>query len=125
MAAHPKITLAKVEQVIAALRIGADIAGAAHLIAVSTDGLTKYLARHPLVKARADDARKIADDRVQSALYKSAVAGNVTAMIFWLKNRQPKEWRDRREIEMSGAGDVTSAIEAAHAALLKGPSSGS
>lgn len=120
-----KITPAKVEQVIAALRIGADIAGAAHLIGVSKVGLDKYLQRHPLVKERADDARKIADDRVQSALYKAAVNGNVTAMIFWLKNRQPKEWRDRREIEMSGAGDVADAIEAAHAALLKGPPSGS
>ncbi len=120
-----KITPAKVEQAIAALRIGADIAGAAHLISVSKVGLDKYLMRHPLVKVRADEARKIADDRVQSALYKSAVGGNVTAMIFWLKNRQPKEWRDRREIEMSGAGDVADAIEAAHAALLKGPPSDS
>jgi hypothetical protein len=125
MAAHPKITPDKVEQVIAALRIGADIAGAAHLIAVSTSGLERYMVRHPLVKVRADEARKIADDRVQSALYKSAVAGNVTAMIFWLKNRQPKEWRDRREIEMSGAGDVADAIATAHAALLKGPGPGS
>ena len=98
MAAHPKITPDKVEQVIAALRIGADIAGAAHLISVSTSGLERYMVRHPLVKVRADEARKIADDRVQSALYKSAVGGNVTAMIFWLKNRQSAEWRDRREL---------------------------
>jgi len=119
--AAPKITPEKFNEVVTALRIGADIAGAAHLISVSKATLDRYMEKRPAEKARADDARKIADDRVQSALYKSAVAGNVTAMIFWLKNRQPKEWRDRREIEMSGAGDVTSAIEAAHAALLKGP----
>jgi len=123
--AAPKITPEKFDQVIAALRIGADIAGAAHLIAVSKATLDRYMEKRPAEKARADDARKIADDRVQSALYKSAVAGNVTAMIFWLKNRQPKEWRDRREIEMSGAGDVAEAISAAHAALLKGPGPGS
>ena len=123
--AAPKITPEKFDQVIAALRIGADIAGAAHLIAVSKATLDRYMEKRPAEKARADDARKIADDRVQSALYKSAVAGNVTAMIFWLKNRQPKEWRDRREIEMSGAGDVADAIATAHAALLKGPGPGS
>lgn len=123
--AAPKITPEKFNEVVTALRIGADIAGAAHLISVSKATLDRYMEKRPAEKARADDARKIADDRVQSALYKSAVAGNVTAMIFWLKNRQPKEWRDRREIEMSGAGDVAEAISAAHAALLKGPSSGS
>lgn len=123
--AAPKITPEKFNEVVTALRIGADIAGAAHLIAVSKATLDRYMEKRPAEKARADDARKIADDRVQSALYKSAVNGNVTAMIFWLKNRQPKEWRDRREIEMSGAGDVADAIESAHAALLKGQPSGS
>jgi hypothetical protein len=29
-----------------------------------------------------------------------------TAMIFWLKNRKPKEWRDRQEIEATVTGDV-------------------
>ena len=104
MAAHPKITPDKVEQVIAALRIGADIAGAAHLISVSTSGLERYMVRHPLVKVRADEARKIADDRVQSALYKSAVGGNVTAMIFWLKNRRADRWRDVHKHEHGTAG---------------------
>lgn len=27
---------------------------------------------------------------------------NTTAQIFWLKNRMPKEWRDRQEIDLSG-----------------------
>lgn len=30
------------------------------------------------------------------------VAGDTTAQIFWLKNRKPKEWRDKRETELSG-----------------------
>lgn len=30
------------------------------------------------------------------------VPGDVTAMIFWLKNRQPKLWRDKQEVEQSG-----------------------
>lgn len=30
------------------------------------------------------------------------VAPNVTAQIFWLKNRKPHDWRDKREVEMSG-----------------------
>ena len=34
---------------------------------------------------------------VENALYKAAINGNVTAMIFFLKNRRPDKWRDRKE----------------------------
>jgi hypothetical protein len=30
------------------------------------------------------------------------VAPDVTAQIFWLKNRQPKDWRDKHEQEITG-----------------------
>lgn len=30
------------------------------------------------------------------------VAPDVTAQIFWLKNRKPGEWRDKRETELTG-----------------------
>ena len=30
------------------------------------------------------------------------LAPEVVAMIFWLKNRRPEEWRDRREVKVSG-----------------------
>lgn len=30
------------------------------------------------------------------------VAPDVTAQIFWLKNRQPKDWRDKHEVENTG-----------------------
>ena len=41
---------------------------------------------------------------VEDALYKAAVEGNVTAQIFWLKNRAPDRWRDR--YEQNVAGDI-------------------
>ena len=34
--------------------------------------------------------------------YREHVPPDTTAMIFWLKNRRPKEWRDRRIEEISG-----------------------
>ena len=48
-----------------------------------------------------------ADHKVERSLYQRACGGewggrfyppDTTAMIFWLKNRQPKRWRDAREI---------------------------
>lgn len=36
------------------------------------------------------------------------VAPDTTAQIFWLKNRKPNTWRDKQELEHSGAiGDIT------------------
>jgi hypothetical protein len=47
------------------------------------------------------------DIQVVAALYKKALAGDTTAMIFWLKNRRPNEWRDRHELDHSGEVKAT------------------
>ena len=39
------------------------------------------------------------------------VSPDVTAQIFWLKNRKPKEWRDRKETELSGNIGVNNPFE--------------
>ena len=36
--------------------------------------------------------------KVTNSLFENANSGNVVAQIFYLKNRSPEEWRDRREI---------------------------
>ena len=38
-------------------------------------------------------------ERVVNSLYHQAISDNVTAQIFWLKNRRPAEWRDVQNIE--------------------------
>ena len=35
---------------------------------------------------------------------------DVTACIFWLKNRMREEWRDKQEVQHTGAGDFAAAI---------------
>lgn len=39
--------------------------------------------------------RDAVDGEVENALLQSALNGNTTAQIFWLKNRRPKVWRDK------------------------------
>lgn len=51
-----------------------------------------------VLKAGKDEA----DMLVENALYNKAVGGDTTAMIFWLKNRNPIRWRDKQELEHSG-----------------------
>lgn len=60
------------------------------------------------------------------APYKARVAGDVTAAIFWLKNRRPQEWRDRHEMAHSLEGDLAAKLIAARgrAGLLPAPDNG-
>lgn len=58
------------------------------------------------------------------------VAPNTTALIFWLKNRKQKEWRDKQDIEHSGGTTNTvnlsglSVEELRSLAKSRSPSSG-
>lgn len=39
--------------------------------------------------------KEVVDYEVENALLSSALEGNTTAQIFWLKNRRPDKWRDK------------------------------
>jgi len=41
---------------------------------------------------------------VTNALFESAVDGNTTAMIFYLKNRDPDKWKDRQAVDHTTKG---------------------
>lgn len=45
--------------------------------------------------------KDVIDFQVENALLESALDGNTTAQIFWLKNRRPDKWRDKQNIELS------------------------
>ena len=53
------------------------------------------MAVYPIAQAL-KDGKEVVDYAVESALLKNAMNGDTTAIIFWLKNRQPEKWRDRR-----------------------------
>ncbi|MBA7665698.1 hypothetical protein ES703_73772 [subsurface metagenome] len=38
----------------------------------------------------------------EDALYRNVIKGNVTAQIFWLKNRASNRWKDRYDGQVSG-----------------------
>jgi len=47
-------------------------------------------------------------DVMKREIFKRKAQPDTTAQIFWLKNRKPKEWRDKQDIEMSGGLDLPS-----------------
>ena len=49
-----------------------------------------------------DDGRRCESEHLESRYDEVHVPADTTAQIFWLKNRKPDKWRDKRETELSG-----------------------
>jgi hypothetical protein len=60
-------------------------------------------------------SKDVADYEVENALFKKAKMGDVTAQIFWLKNRKPKQWRDKvsfvDETQLAKLDEMVATIE--------------
>lgn len=70
------------------------------------DWCNKYTDFADLLKEDKD----YADTQVENALYKQALDGNVTAAIFWLKNRRRNNWKDKQDVEVSGEVGIVDAM---------------
>lgn len=97
----------KLNIIAAMARNGLTLEQIAHNLKVGLSSLCDYQNKFPELAEALKQNREEADQAVENALYKKAVEGDNTAMIFWLKNRQPKRWRDRQETEFSGNVAIT------------------
>lgn len=66
---------------------------------------------HPEFLDALKTTKEQADAQVEQSLFQKAIKGDVTACIFWLKNRQPAKWRDRQEVETTAITDVAVAVK--------------
>lgn len=78
-------------------------------IVVST--LWEWRKKSPKISNALKIGKDEADIQVENALYKAALEGNTTAMIFWLKNRKSKEWRDKIQQEITTESAVKLVID--------------
>ena len=62
---------------------------------VSVSTVYDWMNKNPEIAAAIKKGRDKSIDMVENALFKSAINGNVTAMIFYLKNRAPERYKDR------------------------------
>jgi len=70
------------------------------------------------------DALKVGRERtdfaVEQALLKKALKGDTVACIFWLKNRRPKQWKDRPQEDTGATGRKVDDLIQAAQELAKG-----
>ena len=59
----------------------------------------KLLKEHSELSELLKKGKEIVDYKVENALLQNALNGNITAQIFWLKNRKPTKWKDKIEQE--------------------------
>lgn len=95
----------------------------AHNMGIGLTTLKEWIARFPSIASAIKKGKEVADYEVENALFKSAcgyyaeetvveidesgkrkvkqtkkfIPGNPAAQIFWLKNRKPDKWKDRKE----------------------------
>lgn len=74
----------------------------AHNIGINVTTLRDWRKKEPTISAILKKGREVVDYEVENALLKSALEGNTTAQIFWLKNRRKEQWREKVEIEKMG-----------------------
>lgn len=108
--------------------LGATDADLARAFGVDEATINRWKQDHPAFRESLNDGKEAADARVAKALYsravgymatkvkhatfegsitdertyEEAVGPDVTACIFWLKNRQSGRWRDKHDHEHSG-----------------------
>lgn len=98
----------------------------ADIFDVSRNTFTRWMNENPEFRDAVKVGKEDADARVEQSLYHRAMGyshdavkimvvdkevvreeftehypPDTTAMIFWLKNRKPKEWRDKQEMDLS------------------------
>lgn len=92
-------------------------------LGISIDSFWRYRDEYSELSDALKNGKEVIDVMVENALLKAAMGyeyeetketadgferttkyaqPNTTALIFWLKNRRPKEWRDKQDIEHSG-----------------------
>ena len=75
----------------------------AHNIGISRETLNVWTKKYSDISDALKKSKDVVDRQVENALFKKACEGDTTAMIFWLKNRRPNDWRDKRETQLSGS----------------------
>ncbi|MDL2214415.1 transposase [Clostridia bacterium OttesenSCG-928-O13] len=62
---------------------------------ISPSTLYEWVKKYLEISEAIKKGKEVVDYEVENALLKKALGGDVTAMIFWLKNRKPQQWRDK------------------------------
>lgn len=67
----------------------------ANNLGINVDTLIEYKKKYSDFSEALKKGKEVVDFEVENALYKSAMEGNVTAQIYWLKCRRKDKWGEK------------------------------
>ena len=126
---NPKETPKKAKELAAKGLLDKDIAKA---LGISVPTLKLWRKKHPELNEAMKEGKIVPDDQVEASLFKKAMGYEVeekeydvegdkkilkrtktkhispsdVAIIFWLKNRRPEEWRDKKEVNITDQKEI-------------------
>lgn len=84
-------------------------------LGISKTTFYKFKDEHSELSELLKKGKEVIDYQVENALLQSALKGNVTAQIYWLNNRKPKQWRNKQDVDISNNGmSLAEAIQKAY-----------
>jgi|2_EtaG_2_1085320.scaffolds.fasta_scaffold59705_2 hypothetical protein len=98
------------DQVTKLCLLGATDEELANFFEVCVATINNWKHEHPEFLESIKAGKEDADSKVAQSLYSTALSGNTTAQIFWLKNRRSKQWRDKQEIDHTTDGDKVTGL---------------
>ena len=104
-------TLCKIDVVLESVSNGVSLEKSCLAANISRPSFYGWMHEEPENKEKYYEELGKCTHAVESALYKSALEGNTTSMIFWLTNRAPRNWIHKRVQEIKA--DILN-----HAAIL-------
>ncbi len=87
--------------IIESLKDGATVSAACGGAGINRNTFYKWYEQDPEFAKEVDAAQKSRVHHVEDSLYKKAMAGNLTAIIFYLCNRAPEKWKNVQKVEAS------------------------
>ena len=76
-------------------------------LGISKTTFYKFKDEHSELSELLKKGKEVVDYQVENALLKNALDGNVTAQIYWLNNRKPKQWKNKRENAENNNEEIT------------------
>lgn len=86
---------------------GLTLADIAANIGISRTALYDWRKESPVITSALKKGDDKAIDKAENALYELALSGNLGALCFYLKNKRPDRWKDKRENEITGNGKMS------------------
>ena len=94
----------------------------ADLFEVNESTINAWKKRYKTFARALKKGKSLCDGEVVNQLYLNATeSNNVTAQIFWLKNRRNQQWRDKHEFNVDTSDSLTELLQAISDSNLVGP----